>query len=88
MFLSPGQGTAQPSTILGKSFIYSVSLSKKIISTMKASHLFGLFSQDDPLLSCEKLIVAYKSKVAGVYVELPGLTKRREEERRLCRGES
>ena len=38
--------------------------------------------------ACDQLPRWNKAKVAGVYVELPGLTKRREEERRLCRGES
>ena len=38
--------------------------------------------------ACDQLPRWNKAKVAGVYVELPGLTKRREAERRLCRGES
>ena len=38
--------------------------------------------------ACDQLPRWNRAKVAGVYVELPGLTKRREEERRLCRGES
>lgn len=38
--------------------------------------------------ACDQLPRWNKAKVAGVYVELPGLTKRRETERRLCRGES
>lgn len=38
--------------------------------------------------ACDQLPRWNKAKVAGVYVELPGLTKRREAERKLCRGES
>ena len=38
--------------------------------------------------ACDQLPRWHKAKVAGVYVALPGLTKRREAERRLCRGES
>jgi GH24 family phage-related lysozyme (muramidase) len=38
--------------------------------------------------ACDQLPRWNKAKVAGAYVELPGLTKRREAERRLCRGES
>ena len=38
--------------------------------------------------ACDQLPRWNKAKVAGVYVALPGLTKRREAERRLCRGES
>lgn len=38
--------------------------------------------------ACDQLPRWNKAKVAGVYVELPGLTRRREAERRLCRGES
>lgn len=38
--------------------------------------------------ACDQLQRWNKAKVAGVYVELPGLTKRREAERKLCRGES
>ena len=38
--------------------------------------------------ACDQLPRWNKAKIAGVYVELPGLTKRREAERRLCRGES
>lgn len=38
--------------------------------------------------ACDQLPRWAKAKVAGVYVELPGLVKRREAERRLCRGES
>lgn len=34
--------------------------------------------------ACNQLPRWNKSKVAGVYVELPGLTKRREAERQLC----
>ena len=38
--------------------------------------------------ACDQLPRWNKAKVAGVYVELPGLTKRRLKERELCRGES
>lgn len=38
--------------------------------------------------ACDQLPRWNKAKVAGVYVELPGLAKRREAERKLCRGES
>ena len=37
--------------------------------------------------ACDQLPRWNKAKVAGVYVELPGLTKRRNAERELCRKE-
>lgn len=42
----------------------------------------------DYLSACDQLPRWNRAKVAGVYVELPGLTKRRAAERELCRGES
>lgn len=46
-----------------------------------------LLASGDLLGACDQLPRWNKAKVGGVYVELPGLTKRREAERRLCRGE-
>ena len=36
--------------------------------------------------ACDQLLRWDKAKVAGVYVTLPGLTKRRQKEREICRG--
>lgn len=47
-----------------------------------------LIASGDLLAACDQLPRWNKAKVGGVYVELPGLTKRREAERKLCRGES
>lgn len=54
-------------------------------SQSKAARLLAAGDLD---AACEQLPRWNKAKVAGVMVPLPGLTSRREKERKLCKGEA
>lgn len=76
--------SARLTAIFCKATLNPVTLSKKLFSAVKTSHVFGSLGHGAFLIHCNKLIVAYKARVAGVLVALPGLTKRRAAEQALC----
>jgi GH24 family phage-related lysozyme (muramidase) len=59
-------------------------LGEHIACDPKRSTAARLLAAGNLIGACNQLAVWNKARVAGVLVELPGLTKRRETERKLC----
>lgn len=62
-------------------------LGPRIACDTKNSTAARLLKANDVAAACNQLPRWNKARIAGVMTELPGLTKRREAERRLCLGE-
>ena len=61
-------------------------LGPRIVCDTKNSTAARMLANGDVTGACNQLPRWNKAKIAGVSVELPGLTKRREAERKLCLG--
>jgi GH24 family phage-related lysozyme (muramidase) len=73
-----------PSTSLAAFADAAYNVGHGIVCDTKRSTIARLLAQGDVMGACNQLPRWNKAKVAGVMVELPGLTKRRALERDLC----
>lgn len=63
-------------------------LGPRIVCDLKTSTAARLLKAGDIVGACNQLPRWAKARIAGLWVELPGLVKRREAERRLCLGQT
>jgi GH24 family phage-related lysozyme (muramidase) len=76
-----------PSNVLAAFSDAVYNMGPRIVCDPANSRAARLLKQGLVVAACEELPRWDKARVGGVLVSLPGLTKRREAERALCRGE-